>query len=177
MSKRDEMRELFEKADKVNILAEKEGEVFVNFEDAATLNSLNAYDPKGTGMKTYNADGSLASTGKTVHAMNPDFFYMNRYKVKGRNGAKELWIVSGHTVDGFRCIEEQAKGRTFIKSIPCYVISRDDEGRLKLNRVTTVSDTEFISDFTNTLDNSSMAEILPLIVEHGVDITADTMPI
>lgn len=177
MATREEMRELFEKADAVKPLAEKDGAVYVTFEDAATLNSINAYDPKGTGMKTYNADGSLASTGKTVHAINPDYFYMNRYRIKGKAGSREMQVVSAHTVDGFRCIKEQNTGRIFIKSIPCYVIVRDENGKLKLDRVITVSDTEFVSDFTNTLDKSAMAEILPLIVNYGVEVTADTMPI
>lgn len=171
------MRELFEKADAVKPLAEKDGQVFVTFEDAATLNSVNSYDPQGTGMKTYNPDGTLASTGKTVHALNPDFFYMNRYRLKGKPGSKELQVVSAHTVEGFRCIKEQSSGRVFTKTVPCYVIVRNEGGELKLDRVITVSDSEFISDFTNTLDRKSMAEILPLIVEHGAEITADTMPI
>lgn len=177
MSKRNEMKELFERADNITPLAEKDGKIFVTFEDAAVLNSVNAYDPQGTGMKTYNADGSVASTGKTVHALNPDFFYMNRYRVKGKPGSKELQVVSAHTVEGFRCIKEQSTGRVFIKTIPCYVIIRDEDGKLKLDRVMTVSDAEFISDFTNTLNKQSMAEILPLIVDHGVDVTADAMPI
>ena len=172
-----EMRELFDKVDAVRPLAEKDGEVYVTFEDAATLNSFHSYEPKGTGMKTYNMDGSVASTGKTVHAINPDYFYMNRYRIKGKAGSRELQVVSAHTVDGFRCIKEQSTGRIFIKSIPCYVIIRDENGKLKLDRVITVSDSEFVSDFTNTLDKSAMAEILPLIVNYGVEVTADTMPI
>ena len=38
-------------------------------------------------------------------------------------------------------------------------------------------DTEFISEFTNKLDNKSMAEILPLITTNGSEMTADSMPI
>lgn len=174
---REQMKDLLDKAEKVVPLAEKDGKVVVTFEDAAVLNNVNSYDPQGTGMKTYNPDGSLASTGKTVHALNPDFFYMNRYRIKGKVGSREMQVVSAHTPEGFRCIKEQSTGRVFIKTVPCYVIVRDENGKLKLDRVITVSDSEFISEFTNTLDKRSMAEILPLIVEHGVEITADTMPI
>lgn len=169
---KQELKALYEAVDKVKPLAEKDGEVFVTFNDAAVLNSYNADEPR-TGMQTRNKDGSLARTGKRVHAVNPDYFFANRYKVKG----KKMYIVSGHTTDGYRCIKEQASGRVFLKTIPAYIISRDADGNLVLEKQTTISDTEFISDFTNKLDNKSMAEILPLITAENGDISADTMPI
>ena len=172
-SKRDRMRSLYEKADKVRPYAEKDGQKFVSFEDASVLNSLNAEEPHGTGMQMRNADGSIASTGKTVHAVNPDYFFANRYMVKG----KKMHVVSGHEPTGYRCIKEQSSGHIFVKSIPVYVIARDEDKNLVLERVTTISDSEFISDFTKTLDHESMAKILPLITEHGNDMTADSMPI
>ena len=89
-----------------------------------------------------------------------------------------MYVVSGHTTDGFRLIQEQATGRCFIKTIPVAVISRDSEsGKLVFEKMDTVTESEFISEFTKTLDNKSMAEILPLIVDKGSNITADTMPI
>lgn len=166
-----EMADLYSKVEKVQPLAEKDGQKFVDFEDAAVLNSYNAQEPK-TGLQTRNPDGSLASTGKTVHAVNPTYFFANRYKVKG----KKLYIVSGHTPDGYRCITEQSRGRVFLKNIPAYVISRDEDGKLMLEKQIVVSDTEFVSDFTNKLDNKSMAEILPLLVD-GKEMSADSMPI
>ena len=172
-SKRERMRELYDKADKVRPYAEKDGQKFVSFEDASVLNSLNAEEPHGTGMQMRNADGSIASTGKTVHAVNPDYFFANRYMVKG----KKMHVVSGHEPTGYRCIKEQSSGHIFVKSIPVYVIARDEDKNLVLERVTTISDSEFISDFTKTLDHESMAKILPLITEHGNDMTADSMPI
>ena len=171
MGKKERLKALYEAVDKVRPLAEKDGEVWVDFNDASILNSYNADEPN-TGMQTRNPDGSLASTGKRVHAVNPDYFFMNRYKVKG----KKMILVSGHTSDGYRCIKEQASGRVFLKSVPAYVIARDSDGKLYLEKQTVISDTEFISEFTNKLDNKSMAEILPLITAVS-DMSADTMPI
>lgn len=172
MASIQEMAELYKRAEEIQPLAEKDGQKFVNFEDAAVLNSINAQEPK-TGLQTRNHDGSLASTGKTVHAINPDYFYANRYKVKG----KKLIIVSGHTTDGYRCIAEQASGRVFLKTIPAYVIARDEKTKeLFLEKQIVISDTEFVSDFTSKLDNKSMAEILPLLMV-GKDMSADSMPI
>lgn len=173
MTKRERMKNLYEKADNIQPFAEKDGKRYVSFEDAAVLNSLDAEDGVGTGMQTRNEDGSLASTGKRVHAVNPDYFFLNRYCKKG----KKMHLVSGHTPTGYRCIREQSKGRTFVKSIPCYIFERNAEGDIVLDKVTTVSESEFISEFTKTLDHKSMAEILPLIASYGNEITADSMPI
>lgn len=172
-SKRERMRELYEKADNIRPYAERDGQVYVSFEDASVLNSVNAEEPSGTGLQTRNPDGSIASTGKRVHAVNPDYFFSNRYKLKG----KKLHVVSGHEPTGYRCIREQSSGHIFVKTVPVYIIVRDENKNLVLEKVSTVSDSEFISDFTNTLDHKSMAEILPLITEHGNGMTADEMPI
>lgn len=173
MSKKERMRELYEKADNVRPFAEKDGQLYVSFEDASVLNSVNAEEPSGTGLQTRNVDGSLASTGKRVHAVNPDYFFANRFMVKG----KKLHVVSGHDPVGYRCIREQSSGHVFVKTIPVYIFSRNEDKELVLERVSTISDSEFISDFTKTLDHKSMAELLPLITEHGNDMTADSMPI
>lgn len=182
MSKRkNEMLEMLEEEREIRenrIIAEKDGDVYVDFHDASVLNSANAYDPDGTGIQQRNPDGSLASTGKTVHAINPDFYFANRYRVKTYGKAKKLFVVSGHTPEGFRLIQEQSTGRCFMKTIPAAVITRDAEtNELVFEKMSTVSEQEFISDFTSTLDNKSMAEILPLIANQKADVTADTMPI
>ena len=52
MSKKEEMLAMLEQEKEIyekRIIAEKDGSVYVSFEDAAVLNSANAYDPKGTG--------------------------------------------------------------------------------------------------------------------------------
>lgn len=174
MDVRSKFSELFAKADKVKPMAEKDGHVYVTFDEAATLNNINMLNKAKTGMQVRNHDGTLASTGKTVHAINPDYFFLNRYKKKNKT---TLLVVSGHEETGYRCIKEQDKGKIHIKTIPCYVFVRTDEGDLKLDKVATVSDSEFISDFTNTLTHQAFAELLPMITSYGNDITADEMPI
>lgn len=167
------LHELYEKAEKIVPLAEKNGQIYCTFEDASILNSINALEPS-TGMQTRNADGSLASTGKTVHAINPDYFFLNRYKVKG----KKLYVVSGHEPIGYRCIREQSSGHVFVKTVPVYIITRDAEGNLICEAKSTIDDKTFIESFTETLANSVMAEVLPLLTEMGNDLTPiQKMPI
>ena len=114
-------QELFSKAEKVKPMAEKDGQVFVTFDEASTLNSLNMLNEAKTGMQVRNKDGSIASTGKTVHAINPEYFFMNRYKKKNKT---TLLVVSGHEEIGYRCIKEQETGKIHIKTIPVYVFVR-----------------------------------------------------
>lgn len=174
-AKRDLINEMYSKAEKIQPMAEKDGQVYVTFDEAATLNSLNSFEGNsGTGMQTRNPDGSIASTGKRVHAINPDYFFMNRYKKKG----KKIILVSGHTPTGYRCIKEQKSGHTFVKLIPCYVISRDAEGKLFCEKKSNVDEREFLEEFTESLSNSLMAELLPLIVDYGTEETkVEVMPI
>ena len=172
MGRKESLKALYDAVDNVKPFAEKDGQKYVSFADAAILNSYNAEEPK-TGMQTRNHDGSLASTGKSVHAVNPEYFFANRYKVKG----KKLHIVSGHTTDGYRCIKEQSSGRIFLKSVPVYVLSRNADGELIVEKMTTCPDTEFIGEFTETLAPDAMAQILPLLTAFGSDKTATSLPI
>lgn len=160
------------------IIAEKDGEVYVTFHDASVLNSANAMEGKGTGLQMRNPDGSVASTGKTVHAINPDFHFANRYRVKKFGSKEKLYIVCAFTPDGFRLIEEQKSGRCFIKTIPVAVISRDaDTKELVLEKMDTITESEFISDFKKELKNEDMAKIVPLIVNRGIEASKSEMPI
>lgn len=170
---RKEIQELYERAEQIKPLAEKDGQVWVTFEDAAILNSINAEEPR-TGMQTRNPDGSIASTGKTVHAINPDYFFENRCKKE----KKKLYVVSGHEPNGFRCIQEQSSGHTFIKTIPVYVIARNADGDLFVESLTNTDERTFIAEYTSRLNNALMAEILPLITSYGAKQTEfDSMPI
>lgn len=180
-NKKSEMLEMLEEEREIRdnrIIAEKDGDVYVNFHDASVLNSANAYDPEGISTQQRNPDGTLASTGKRVHAINPDYYFSNRYKVRQFGQKRKMYILSGHTPEGFRLIQEQATGHCYMKTIPVAVISRDAETKeLVFEKMDTITEQEFIGDFTRTLDNKSMAEILPLIVEQGVNMTANEMPI
>lgn len=164
-----EITELYEKADEIQPLAEKDGQVYCSFEDASVLNSLHAYENDGhaSGMQLRNPDGSIASTGKRVHAINPDYFFENRVMKKG----KKLHVVSGHEPTGYRCIKEQKSGNVFAKVIPCYIIARNSDGELYVEALSNIDDKTFIAEFTNRLDNNLMAEILPLITAYGNSMT------
>lgn len=171
--------ETLTRAAEIKPIAEVNGVKVVSFEDAAVLANAEGYEPTpDTGLRTFNPDGTLARTRKLTSAINPDVYFDNRYKLKGKLG-KEMWIVSAFTPSGYRAITEQARGQIFLKNIPCHVLVRDETTKeLKVDRVENVSDAEFVSDFTNKLSNELMARVQKVISEFGAELTAHkTMPI
>lgn len=168
------MREVIEsERQKVKPIAVRNGVKVVTYEDAKKLTDLEMYArTPDTGDRTFNPDGSLART-RTLHtAINPERRFANRYRIKGKPGERKMQIV----VD-YQAIKEQATGRVYRKLIPCYEVVREDN-EYKVVSVVTVSDAEFISDFTNKLSVELMMKIAPIIDEYGADISStNVMPI
>ena len=85
----------------------------------------------------------------------------------------------------WRAIQEQAKGEIYIKNIPAYIFEREktentpdgSKGELVCTGIEMISDTEFISGYTDTLNVDAMMQIAPLIANYGADMTASELPI
>lgn len=162
-----ELRELIDRGDSIKPLKEENGIKIVSFEeqrDAATLDAMN-----NTGLDTvqYNRDGTVARTPVKYAAVNLDSYYINRYK-----RVKDAYYI----VADYRAIKDQADGNIYLKQIPAYVIKRGDDKKLFLEKVVTISDTEFVADYTHSLNREAMAQVLPLIV-NGVGVTTDDLAI
>ena len=171
------IQEIIDAAKSVKPYAEKDGRKIVSFEDSVALANMEGVEPTPTtGQRTYNADGSLARTNKQTAAINPHNYFANRFRAT----QKKMRVV----VD-WRAIQEQSTGEIYIRNIPAYVFERvktedtpsGEKGELTLTGIEMVSDTEFISSFTDTLSVEAMMQIAPLIANFGSDITASEMPI
>ena len=169
--------EIIESAKKVKPYAVKNGKKIVSFADATALADKEGIEPTPkTGMRTYNHDGTLAKTRKRTSAINPANYFANRYKAT----SKKMKVV----VD-WRAIQEQARGDIYIKHIPAYVFERvkpedaekGDKGELLCTGIEMISEAEFISGYTDTLNVEAMMQIAPLIANYGSDITASELPI
>lgn len=144
-----------------------DGEQYVTFEDYVNCTVADVVEKRDLGLFEKNPDGSPAGTSKRWVAVSMEQLFLNRYSVKD----DKLYIVTD-----WWCINEQQSGRIPIKNIPCYIIARDGKD-LVLEKVVTISDHEFLTDFTGVLDNTAMAQVLPLISRAGQAATKDTMPI
>lgn len=161
------LKEVLAKTEKVEPIAELNGVKVVTFEEQRDLAQLDALQKPDLGILHFNPDGSVAATPTRFAAVNLEHYYINRYK-KVKN---ELYVVTD-----YRAIKEQADGRVYLKQIPAFVIGRDSNGNLQLSKMVTVSDTEFVSDFTHTLNNNAMKQIMPLLVS-GPGISQDDLSI
>lgn len=167
-------RELLQKADEVNVYAEEHGSRLVSFEDAAILGAADSIEGKiDTGMRKLNPDGTLARSKARTVAINLEAYTNNRFRTKRAKDGKELQIV----ID-YRAIVDLQMGRTIYTSkVPVHVIIRDEAGNLKYVKTITVSDSEFVSEFTNKLGVNEMLEILPLLNNAGNEVSESEMPI
>lgn len=161
------MREILDTAERAKPIAKVNGKDAVTFEDYMALASVDNINNMDLGLTKFNADGTPACTNVKRVAINVENFFINRYRMK----KKELWLVND-----YYCISRQASGQIPFAQVPCYVIVRGDDGKLKLDKVTTVTDKEFLEDFKGSLDRESMTEILPLLTE-DTGITKDKLAI
>lgn len=159
--------ESLQKAQNVKPIYEQNGVQVVSFEEQRALAQASIVNGDELGNRLVNPDGTIGRSRTRFAAINTDYLYLNRYRKVG----KSLYVV----ID-YRAIKEQDKGRIYLKQIPAYVITRDSDGNLQLTKTVTVSDTDFVSDYTHTLNPSAMAQIIPLL-NNGTEITADDITI
>lgn len=161
------MKEILDIAEKSKPIAMVNGKEAVTFEDYMALAAADNINNTELGLTKFNPDGTPARTNVKRVAINVENFFINRYKLV----KKSIYLVTD-----FYCISEQASGKVPFKQVPCAVISRGEDGKLKLDKMTTVSDNEFLADFTHSLDREAMTEILPILAS-DTGITKDKLAI
>lgn len=148
------LREILDRAERVKPVAEINGKKIMSYEDLRDISTAEINEGGKINIVEFNPDGTPRNSMTRNVATNLEHFYINRFKTVD----KEMFIVRD-----YRAISEQSTGRVYAKRIPCYVVKRNEKGKLYLDRMVTVSDDEFIADFTHILDHKSMSEVLPLL--------------
>lgn len=161
------LKEVIEKTENIQPLGQHNGVQVVSFEEQRDLAQLDKLNNRDLDTIQMNPDGTVARTPIRFAAVNVDNYFINRYK-KVKN--------SIYVVTDYRAIQEQASGRVYAKQIPAYVISKDEEGNLQLDKMVNISDDEFIADFTHSLNREAMASLMPILTA-GAEITQDDLPI
>lgn len=161
--------EILEGAKNATIIAvDQNGKKYVSFDDYVNLTTAQALENKpGLGVPPLNPDGSPAGTTCEYVAVSMDQLFLNRYKVVD----DKLYVCTD-----WWSINASQTGRMPLPRVPVFVIGRDGK-KLVYEKTTTVSDNEFLSDFTRILDREAMAQILPLLAEKERGITEDKLPI
>ena len=152
----------------VIVAIDEEGSKYVSFEDYVNLTTADTVNKGDLGLVPLNPDGSPAGTPHKYVAVAMDQLFMNRYRVK--DGKVEV-------VTDWWSINKQSSGQLPQSRIPCFVLGRDKDKKLVYEKTITISDTEFLSDFTGSLDREAMTLILPLLAKKDHGVTKDKLPI
>lgn len=164
--------EILKMAESVEPIMEKNGTKIVNYDDANVLAAEELIEgDRDIGVRTMNPDGTLARSRVRFAAVNEDSLYENRFRVVTEGKEKKVQIV----VDR-RAIRDQSTGRIYTARVPAYQIQRDD-GKLKVEKILTVSDNEFIGEFVEKAGKKDMVEIMPLLDSAGLDISVTSIGI
>lgn len=163
----------------INVIGKDNGTPIVTFEQQRDIGTQFIRDKSGRGLdvmdlglRKTNPDGSIARSWYTSKAVNTGWFFDNRYRMVG----KKLQVVSAQTSEGYRAITDLRKGRIFSKQLTAYEFERKGD-KIVFNSAVLVSDQDFITHFTNKLDEEAMKVILPLIPSGTPSVPEVKLPI
>lgn len=150
------------KEEEIPVIATNHGKPIVTFEDQAKMGQAYIQNGRGPkkiredfGFRKMNPDGSIAASYYENTAVNSGWYFDNRYRMVG----KKLQLVTAQTSEGYRAIQDLAKGSIYKKHIVAYEFERKN-GELVLTNRVLVSDQDFLTHFTDKLDEEAMKVIL-----------------
>lgn len=148
------------------------GTKVMSFEEQRDL-AVDVLKEKGeVKARKYNPDGTIAKSKVISAAINVGAFFDNKFRVKN----KKMQVVTAQTHEGWWAIAEQTSGRVPFKTLTAYTFERKD-GVLTFVEPVKISDEEFITDFTHTLNQEAMTEVLNTGFLGGTHTDAEKLPI
>ncbi len=170
-----DISEILRKAESVEPIAEMGGRQIMSFDDQmslATKENMESMTNKAMGKKggdlggiKWNPDGTLARTKGNVASVNMDSFYNNRFR-KLKN--KYYVVTDKLAIAGLR------DNKVPYPHIEAYVIGEND-GKIVCEKKVTISDKEFVADYTHRLDHASMKMVLNAISEFDVEKETESL--
>lgn len=146
-------------------IAKVNGRNVYTFSDAVRVNNKERAEEIYEGKVDFGnrevREGGLCYTRTQCHtvAVNPDNYYLNRYRKK-KEGTKTIYEV----VSDYRAIKEQSTGRVYTNNVVVDMVENSKDGLKYVGRKN-ISDTEFINEFKNNLNNESFQKIASVILE------------
>lgn len=151
MTEKVSLQAILEKTKDVKPIGENRGIKIVTFEEQRDLAQKEKLENAViSDVVEFNPDGSVAATPTRYAAVNPDHYYINRFRKVGQKY---------HIVTDYRAITEQASGTIYTTTVPCYIVAEKD-GEPVLERLVSISDRDFVADFTHILDHESMQYLM-----------------
>lgn len=172
---KNKIAETLRKADETTPIAEFHGIKIYNYDDCIIMSEADIIDSELGGEdiadRIMNDNGLPARSRTKYAAVNPERMFANRCRYIEEDGTKKVQVVTD-----YRAIREQETGSVYLKLIPCYQLIRKGK-KLVVDKMLTIEDTEFISQFTHILNLNAMLEVLPAIDAMGADMTAGELGI
>lgn len=123
-------------------------------------------------MPTFGARGNLLRTPRTAYAVNVEVAFDNRVKIEelvsedGKKSEKVYIFVTEQ-----RALMEQSSGHLFANHVVGYIIGKGAKGAPEVKGIRHISEDDFLNNYTQIFDPSSMEEVMEVInkyrVEHG----------
>lgn len=173
MKKAKSIGEILDQRDNIKPIGDANGVKLVTYDEITSISMAEQMDKTiDMGDRTVNPDGTIARSRVLYAAVNPENLYINRFRTLHTEDGDKMEIV----VD-YRAIREQERGQIYVQRIPSYIIARNSKGKLFVEKMTSVKDTEFVSEFTHKLNINAMKEIFDLIASEGTSISTEDITI
>lgn len=142
------------------------------YAEGQKVNRLHLAEEKITGKqdeikeRPTTADGMHYLHSETkVSVINPERYFLNRFRQTTYNGAKAIEIVTD-----YRAINEQKSGRIYTNVVNTYILGEKQVNKtkkLELLAQSTVSDKEFCTDFRQKLGVEDAKKVFSVISEQS----------
>lgn len=122
------------------------------------------------GDRPVNRDGqTYKHTESVALCINPELYYLNRYRKIKQNGKTIYEIV----ID-YRAIKEQASGKVYTNSILVYQLGQE-KGELELLGTKMIDDIEFMNEFKSHLSVEAMQKVADVLREKPIEQEGDSL--
>lgn len=149
----------------VKPIASVNGKNVYTFADAVKVNNKEraeeVYEGKVDFGNRVTREGGLCYTSTQTHsvAVNPENYFLNRYRKTKKDEKTTVYEL----VTDYRAIREQASGRVYTNNIVVEIVENSKTG-IKYIGKKNISDSEFINEFKNSLNQESFEKIASVIL-------------
>lgn len=166
----ESLEQVLNQASNAEVISNVGGTKVVSFSDYVAIAEKDLREGYDKGQRTLNADGTSAKTRTKYAAVNPELFFLNRYRIK--NG--KLYVCTSYPNDNdtYRALRNQNTGRINMAHVPVFIFARQKDGSLVLERKATVSADEFVGTFTDRISTKDMQTIIAPLIDRYTTNTA-----
>lgn len=174
----EKMKEIIAQSEEVTPFATANGRDILSFQDAQKANraELAFGKEEDLGERTATEGGlSYASSHAKRLAIDPDVFFINRYKRVEEADEKGKKTTKYFVVTDYRAIKEQNTGNIYTPNVTAYVIERNASRHLVMTGQEQIREHDFVNNYTGRLSNEAMMRITKAVTANSKVQTVDEL--